>query len=270
MTAGRTRCAALLLAALLALFAHHAQAQSCHPVALTEPTQTGFHAGFTSVIATFSDAEHGTYQGVIPTLSWYHPRVAAEVALPWYRLERNGDEELGLGDALADVRVAVFRTSDGEFSLGPELAVSLPTGRSSDELGMGHVMMMPGVWLRLAWRDLSVMGQLAYGRALADTGVHTHHHEAGAVAHAVPRVSPMNMSEIEHALGIRYALDPNIAVTARWAGGVPLEDSGLARQVLGPGVQLMADALDAAIEVLVPVAGDPFDLRLSISIGARF
>ncbi|HET6335364.1 MAG TPA: hypothetical protein VFG30_19195 [Polyangiales bacterium] len=258
------------------LVADSAAAQSCHPPSLREPTETGFHVGFVAVAATFSDVEHGDYQGVIPTVSWHHPWVTADVALPWYRLERDGEEAIGLGDLSADVRVAVFRTESGAFAFGPELGVSFPTGDADKELGMGHVMAMPGAWARLEIEKLSIMAQLGWGRALADADAHAEHaghegHEGAAAEamHATPRVNPMNMNELEHALGLRYAVHPNLAVTGRWLGGVPLDDMGLARQLIGPGVLLTADALDAAIEALVPIAGDPFDVRISISFGAQ-
>ena len=264
--------AAAALTALFIALPVHVDAQSCHPVSLHEPSKTGFSAGFTTVMATFSDTEHGNYQGLIPVGGWHHPWISAELALPWYRLESEGDEAIGLGDALADVRVAVFRADSGLLALGPELAVSLPTGNADDDLGMGHVMVMPGAWLRVEWRQLSVMAQLAYGRALADLDAHAEHegHDHGAPAHATPRVNPMNMSELAHALGVSYAVDPHLAVTARWLGGVPLDDAGFARQTLGPGLQLTADALYAALDVQIPIAGDPFDMRLSISLGAEF
>jgi hypothetical protein len=257
------------------VLADAASAQSCHAPSLREPTETGFHVGFVAVAATFSDVEHGDYQGIIPTLTWHHPWVTADVALPWYRLNRDQQEAIGLGDLATDVRVALFRTDSAGFAFGPELAVSFPTGNAEEGLGMGHVMVMPGAWARLELANLSIMGQLGWGRALADADAHAQHaghaghegHPAEAM-HATPRVNPMNMNELEHALGIRYAVHPNVALTARWLGGIPLDDMGVARQVIGPGLQLTADALDATIEALVPIAGDPFDVRVSFWFGA--
>jgi hypothetical protein len=258
-----------LLACLVSTNRSHAQ--TCHPPSLRdEPTDSGFHVGFVSVAATFSDTEHGDYQGIIPTVGWHYEWLTAEVALPWYRLERNGDEDIGLGDLAADVRVAIYRAPSRVIAFGPELAASFPTGDADKELGMGHVMLMPGVWGRFELARLSIIGQLAWGRALAGTDGHAAHHmHGGAAPHPSPRVNPMNMNELEHALGIRYAVHPNLALTARWLGAVPLEDNGFERQTIGPGLQLTADALDASIEVQVPVAGDPFDVRFMIALGAQ-
>jgi hypothetical protein len=266
----RALSAIALLACLFA--ASRGRAQTCHPPSLRdEPADSGFHVGFVSVAATFSDTEHGDYQGIIPTASWHYESLTAEVAVPWYRLQRNADEDIGLGDLTADVRVAIYRTPSRLIAFGPELAASFPTGDADKELGMGHVMLMPGVWGRLELARLSIIGQLAWGRALADTDQHAGHHmhHGGAAPHASPRVNPMNMNELEHALGLRYAVHPNLALTARWLGAIPLEDDGFERQTIGPGLQLTADALDASIEAQVPVAGDPFDVRFMIAFGAQ-
>jgi hypothetical protein len=221
------------------------------------------------MLAVFSDTESGNYQGLIATLGWSHPWVHAELVLPVYRLAQSGSEYIGPGDVAADVRVAVLRTD--AFSLGPELAVSFPTGNADHELGMGHVMLMPGIWARLDLERFGMLAQLAYGAALGEHGHadHAHDHDQPAVSSPTPRVNPMNPSEIEHGLGLSYALDPALSLTARWLGAVPLEASGIARQVIAPGLALAADALDASLELQIPLAGDPFDFRLTVAIGSR-
>lgn len=265
--------ACALLAGLLAPSGSHAQ--TCHPPSLRDQVDSGFHVGFVTVAATFSDTQRGDYQGVIPTLGWHYEWLTAELALPWYRLETDGQENVGLGDLAADVRVALYRAPSGIVALGPELAASFPTGDADEGLGMGHVMLMPGVWGRFELDQLSIIAQLAWGRALAESGAHAQHsghHEHGVATTPAPapspRVNPMNMSEFEHALGIRYAVHPNVAFTARWLGAIPLEDGGFERQTVGPGLQLSAGALDASIEAQVPVVGDPFDVRFTIAFGA--
>ena len=261
----------LVSAVVLALGAAPARAQSCHTPSLRAPTDGGFHVGFGYVTATFSDdAASGSYQGLIPALSWSHPVVTAELALPVYRIAQRGDEAIGLGDVVADARVAVLRTETGSLAFGPELAFTLPSGDPDRDLGMGHVMLMPGLWLRLAWEELSILAQLSYGRALGSSDAHAEHqHHAGAAGPvATPRVNPMNGEELGHALGIRYAASPNVGLTARWLGGVPLTDDGIERQLIGAGLEIQADPLDASVEVQVPVAGDPFDVRVAATFGA--
>src|SRR5262245_47741665 len=76
----RALAACALLACLLASGRSHAQ--TCHPPSLREPIDSGFHVGFVTVAATFSDGGQGNYQGVIPTLGWHYDWLTAEVALP--------------------------------------------------------------------------------------------------------------------------------------------------------------------------------------------
>jgi hypothetical protein len=249
------------------------RAQSCHAPTLREPTGTGFHVGFGQVIATFSEGDdHGDYQGLIPGVAWSHPLATAELALPIYRLANHDDEAIGLGDLAADVRVALLRSDSGGLAFGPELAFSLPTGDADRELGMGHVMAMPGVWLRASLNPIWIWAQLSYGRAIgSDASSHAQHHHDGATgpAGASPRVNPMNMEELGHSLAVRYAVSPNLSLTARWVGGVPLTSDGIERQLIGPGLQIEAEPLDASLDVQVPVAGDPFDVRVGITFGAQ-
>ncbi|HKP64141.1 MAG TPA: hypothetical protein VJV78_45710 [Polyangiales bacterium] len=261
---------AAILAVIGCWFAAPADAQTCHAPSLREPTDNGFHVGVLQMFAVFSDTESGDYQGLIATLGFRHDWVEAELILPAYRLAEDGREDIGLGDVAADARVAVVRTEN--FSFGPELAASFPTGDADRDLGMGHVMLMPGAWARLDLERFGVLAQLAYGAALGehDHGEHQNHEHHEAVSGATPRVNPMNTSELEHAIGLRYALDPALSVTARWFGGVPLKAAGVARQILAPGLQLAAGTLDAALEAQFPLAGDPFDFRLTVAFGSRF
>ena len=254
--------------AVLCWLALPARAQTCHSPSLREPSESGFRLGMLQLFAVFSDVEQGSYQGLITTLGWNHPWLRAEVALPLYRLAQDGGEELGPGDVAADVRVSVLRSQ--AFSFGPELAFSLPTGDADASLGMGHVMAMPGMWARLEVGDFGLLAQLAYGAAFGDSAsTHTHHEHHAAASGAFPRVNPMNGSEFEHALGLSYALHSAVSLTARWVGAVPLEAAGVARQIVAPGLQLTADPLDASLELQFPVAGDPFDVRVSVAFGSR-
>jgi opacity protein-like surface antigen len=265
---------ALVAAAMLAFAASSSarvEAQSCHAPSLREPTEGGLRLSFTQLAATFEDADgsDGDYQGAIVMLSWSHPILFVELALPGYRLARD-TEELGLGDVSADARVALLRSSTDEFKAGLELAVSLPTGDATRDLGMGHTMLMPGIWLRLEDGPFALLAQAGYGAALGEgshTSSHSHAHEH-AGSNPSPRVNPMNRSEFEHALGASFAVHPNVAATARWLGAVALDEDGITREVIAPGLQLTADRLDATLELQLPLAGDPFDFKLLASIGS--
>jgi hypothetical protein len=274
----RAKRAAIIATALFALSAGagaRARAQSCHTPSLREPSDTGLRLSFTQLVATFEDeaGDHGEYQGVIATVGWNHPLVHVELALPGYRLVRDA-EEIGLGDIAADARFTWVRSSRDELRAGMELAASLPTGDADRELGMGHVMLMPGLWARLTQGPFAFLAQASYGAALGD-GRHTqahsdspeHQHSAGAVS--FPRVNPMNASEFAHALAASYALHPNASVSLRWMGALALDSDGISRQVIAPGLQLMADRLDAALEVQLPLVGDPFDFKLLATIGSE-
>jgi hypothetical protein len=267
------RAVALVSALGIALLTAGADAQTCHAPSLLAPSELGFRVSVTQLFAVFDEAGmRGDYQGLIATLAFHHPRVSVELGLPAYRIEQMGSGEIGPGDVTADVRVTWLRSESGSVATGIELATSLPTGDETRDLGMGHVMLMPGVWLRASHESFSLLAQLAYGHALGDgAAAHStaHAHGGGTpVAMAMPRVNPMNASELEHALGLSYSLHPNLSVTGRWLGAIPLEDEGTARQILAPGLQLVAGALDSALEAQVPVAGDPFEIKLLVSVGA--
>lgn len=271
---------ALLTATLLAVLASasasssaRVAAQSCHATSLHEPTVGGLHLSFTQLAATFDneDGSNGDYQGAIVMLSWSHPLLFVELAVPGYRLAEES-VEIGLGDVSADVRLALLRSSTDDVRAGIELAASVPTGDASRGLGMGHTMLMPGLWLRLEKDRFAVLAQAGYGAALGEgshTSSHSHAHEHQAGSDPFPRVNPMNRSEFEHALGASFSVHPNAAVTARWQGAVALDEDGITREMVAPGLQLMADRLLASLELQLPLAGDPFDFKLLASIGSE-
>jgi hypothetical protein len=269
------RTLVLLSSMMVALLPARGEAQSCHVPSRIETSELGLRLSITQLFAEFDEAgRSGSYQGLITTVAFSHPRISVELALPIYRLEQRQSESIGPGDIASDLRVALLRNESGSLATGLELAVSFPSGDETRELGMGHVMLMPGAWLRAVVESLSVLAQLGYGHALGDDG-HTAHPSAHGPSHAdaigplaSPRVNPMNGSELEHALGLSYALHPNLSVTGRWLGAVALVDEGTTRQVLAPGLQLVAGALDSALELQVPVAGDPFEIKLLVSVGS--
>jgi hypothetical protein len=60
-------------------------------------------------------------------------------------------------------------------------------------------------------------------------------------------------------------------VHARWFGAVPIaDDQGVVREILAAGATARMDAFDVTLEGQRPVAGDPFDYKLVLQLGASF
>lgn len=252
---------------LCAAFHGRAQAQSCHAPSLRTLEQHTFRATLGSVYASYENARYaGEYQGVHALVAFAHPRIFADVSVPYYRLVRNGRTVHGVGDVAADVRVTAYEWLEHHVSVGAELAATLPSGSRERDLGMGHVMLMPGLFMVVEAEDLTVMAQLAYGRAL-DFG----HGSAHAHAGVQPIVNPMNRSEIEHALAASFALNPMVRITGRLMGAVPVADAdGVAREVLAGGAQLVFGPTDLALEQHVPLSGEPFAAKTVLSFSGQW
>jgi hypothetical protein len=206
----------------------------------------------------------GEYQGILATFAIAHPWFAAEVTVPGFRIAQTGSHAYGPGDVLVSARGNLLRSTTDVLMAGPELAATLPTGSMEDGLGMGHVMLMPGAFVRWQQGGYSVIAQLSYGAALS-SGDHAHH------MGPAPIVNPMNRSELAHAIGASAPLHPNVNLTGRLLGAVTVADhSGAAREVVAPGLQLVLGAFDASLELQLPVVGHPFSSRTLLSVGAQW
>lgn len=242
-----------------------AQAQSCHAPSLRALEQQSFRATLGSVYASYANARYtGEYQGAHALVAFAHPRLFIDVSVPYYRLVRNGRTVHGVGDVATDVRVSALEWPEHGVSVGPELSATLPTGSRKRDLGMGHLMLMPGLFMLIVNHDLTVMVQLAYGRALDAGHGHTH-------AGVQPIVNPMNRSEIEHAIAASFALNPMVRVSSRLMGAVPIADSdGAAREVFAAGAQLVLGPTDLALEQHLPLTGDPFTAKTVLSFSGQW
>jgi hypothetical protein len=247
--------------------AESAAAQSCHTPSLRDSAGASWRASATALFATYANASYtGEYQGVQAKLGFLHPRLSIDVALPYYRLVRNGLTEHGVGDVATDVRAVAFRSADHNFSVGPELALTLPSGDAQRDLGMGQVMLMPGAWLKLQRDKLILIVQAAYGRSASSLSMSGHKHEA-----VFPIVNPMNMQELEHAISVGYALHERVELEGRVLGAVPIASPmGTARELLAGGVQISAGIIDVGVEVQVPVVGAIFHAKTLLSVAAQW
>ena len=267
--AARLGCIALCLVTGLACIAlGRAQAQSCHTVASLRPTQPtsglSYRVALTGTFGSFADAAvSGEYQGLLVSGLISHPWFSAELYLPGYRIAKTGSHDYGFGNPGVDVRGHVYRADDDTLIAGPELALTLPAGSSNEDLAMQHTMLMAGGFLLWQQGSYTVLAQLAYGRAL--TGGHAHG------AGPMPLVSPMNRSELSHAIGASARIHDNLRVTGRLIGAVNLFDhNGAPRELVAPGLQLVLGPLDASLELQLPVVGKPFASRTLVSVGAQW
>lgn len=262
----------LVLVACFLATTTHAAAQSCHATSLrptdeaTDASTLGYRVAVSSVLGTFKRADIvGEYQGLFVTGTVWHRWFTTELALPGYRIAQTGSHAYGAGDIAVDVRGNVFRSDDQSITVGPEIALTLPTGSADDGLGMGHVMLMPGGFVTWQHGPFALITQLAYGRALGSAGAHAHHLGPS------PTVNPMNRSELTHAIGLSASVHPNLRLTGRLLGAVTLgSHDGAAREILAPGLQFIAGAFDFALEQQLPVVGDPFVSRTLLSVGAQW
>lgn len=174
---------------------------------------------------------------------------------PLYRLTRNGQRSLGMGDLLLALTATLWRAEHANTSAGLVIAASLPTGSKEHGLGMGHAMLMPGVWGVWIANRLTLQGQLSYGRALASGSAH----HAGGPA---PLVNPMNASEIEGALTAAWELSNRVELRARMAGAAPLADpQGEFRAIAGLGAAWRMGDVTLGFEGQFPLTGSPFTAR---------
>lgn len=255
-----------MLALVLLLRAAPLDAQACHYTDLRPSEAAGPRIRATA-LASFASYRNrvyaGEYQGYTAALAFSHPWASGEATLTGYRLVRNGLRAYGVGDLTLSARAAVLRVDDRVAALGVGLAAMLPTGDARRGFGMGHAMLMPGVWFTLQHAALRLSLEIAYGRMLASR--HEGHAAGG------PVVNPMNRSEVEHGLLVSYAMWRTLFAALRSYGAVPAGDSrGSARQaaalVLGAGV----GAVEFAAEQHLPLVGTPFSAKTVLRVSGSF
>lgn len=264
---------ALVLLALSFTSVSGAEAQACHTVEFRKPEKERFRTTLGLLAAGYGSGDDaGDYQGLYAGFGYRADWYGGEVLLPAYRLSRDAGTEYGLGDLVLTARGTAIRAREGTLTAGVELPVMFPTGDSSRELGMGRVMPMPGLWFAFVRAPLSVRVQAGYGHMIGTEKVaKAHHHGAATGPMRHPIVNPMNRSEFEHGLTLGLGLSRTLSVHARWFGAVPIaDDHGVVREILAAGATASMDAFDVTLEGQRPVAGDPFDYKLVLQLGASF
>jgi hypothetical protein len=247
--------AIIVMAPAVAMAEHHH-----HGMVTGEAEQGSFAAGLSLVAAQFDTMEYGgEYQGLVPSMRWSHDRFAVMANLGVYRLQKNGLELYGAGDAMVHGQARLV--GDGHVNAGLALAVSAPTGDNLQGLGMGHPMVMPAAYGHWGKGMVSVDGSVGYGRAI---GGESHH------AHGVwPLIEPMNMQEVTYAASADVVLAKQLRAGGRVSGAMPIGD-GISRVIGGARVLWTEGRVDTAFEIQAGIAGDPFTLRGVLETALRF
>ena len=258
-----------LITGLLLLAARPAVAsQQCHPLAGSVWRNPGLLTGVRVDAAGYRNSSYeGDFQGLAPTLGFNHPRVAVMALLPAYRLTRNGRTSHGLGDLALAVRVPVPAFAHGTWSAGFGLAATLPTGKSSADLGMGHVMLMPEFWFGHERERVQLVGTVGFARALASAGGSSHNHGPR------PIVNPMNMSEVDASLNSFVRVHDKVWLKLGMLGAIPVgaaTPQGVTRIIAGSGIVVTVRGLELSAELQAPLTGSPFLARGVLQVGYRF
>ena len=243
------------------------QAQSCHAPAPLASRGLGLRAFSMASFASYKTPRYvGDYRAVRAGLSYSFNRYSLRVSLPYYWLTRNGLDSQGIGDLQIDPRVRLLQSKDQTWSAGITLNTTLPTGDAHDQLGMGHVMPMPGFWLLVAQDQWFGQAQFAYGKALAKAGG-SHHHAGGPA----PLVQPMNASEIDASLAIGRNYGEYLRFRGGAYGAVAVhDDAGQARLVGFGATDLILGGFDVGLEVHLAAIGTPFIAKGVLVVGQRF
>ncbi len=259
---------ALITAALLFAARPAVASQQCHPLAGNLWRNPGVFTGVRLDAAGYRNKSYaGDWQGLAPTIGFNHRRVAVMALLPAYRLTRNGRTTYGLGDLALALRAPVPAFSHGAFSAGFGLAATVPTGKAGDDLGMGHVMLMPEFWFGHERERVQLVGTVGFARALTAANSSAHNHGPR------PIVNPMNLAEVDASFNAFLRVHPKLWLKLGMFGAVPvgtINPSGVTRIIAGSGLMLTVGGLELSAELQAPLAGAPFLARGVLQVGYRF
>jgi hypothetical protein len=215
-----------------------------------------------------SSRYEGHYEGITlrSSVAWH--LLNAGASLPAYRIVRNGLPGRGLGDLLLHSRARLLGTDSTGSASGVALGASLPTGDARSDLGMGHVMFMPGVWATARADSLLFSSSVAYAKALSGSRAHHHHSGAG------PLVMPMSSSELDIAVLASAPIHPSmpeLRLRAGLDGAVPFAEDGARARANGRAGLVFVQRVTSSIELQLPVAGEPSTVKvvLELSVALR-
>jgi len=234
-----------------------------HEAAVTEAPGSALAASFGLLAASFTTASFvGDYQGLTPGVHWTHGRYSAASSITAYQLRKNGALYRGVGDLFVQGQAVLL--GHHARSAGLVLAMSAPTGSQRDGFGMGHVMVMPGLWGSWSAGDTTLAASAGYGHAIGASQSGDHPHGTG------PIVDPMNMKELTWSVTGELAVARELRIGARLGGALSLEQTGVHRTIGAARAVWSAGRVDTSAEVQVGLSGDPFNVRGVVETALRF
>lgn len=254
-----------LLAFSVALAPAPARAQHCQG-ALPEPSARGLELSLRSEAASFRTSRYeGNYQGVFVRGAWSSRPASVQLSAPYYHIVRNGLGARGFGDLLLDGRASLTRASARPAQAAALLALSVPTGDSQHDLGMGHWMIAPAVSGSVRAARYSFEIRAGYARSFGG-GAH-HQHAPGST----PIVEPMNHSELEGALLAAARAHRHLTTRLALYGAAPVPAAeGDARAAASFAGDILVEQVRFTLEAELPLLGDAFRGKLAAELGFRF
>jgi hypothetical protein len=244
---------------LLLVLAGDARAEHSHgPAPMTN--RSTFGAGVSLFAARYDQMLYdGDYQGFAPSLRWSDARFAVSATLPMYRLVENGRTLYGPGDGVLSGQVMHHHE---DWHGGIAIAVSVPIGEQRTGLGMGHLMVMPAMFVGVTIDRVRLGATAGYGRALGDAG---EDHDHGQW----PIVEPMNFSELTWGVSGDVGVVRSVTAGARLLGASPIGD-GQSRVVAAARTVWTTGRVETGFELQAGLHGDPFSVRGVLETTLRF
>ena len=258
----RTRCFTVGLFAGIVSWRNSgvAHAEHCELHELAVAPRSGYQVSVGWETARYRNSRYeGQFEGTSVAMGFRYQGFLITGKVPAYRLVRNGLPTEGMGDATLAMEQRVFSSADGHNALGARMALSIPTGAQSQDLGMGHSMVMPGVWARFQWQRLHGHLGLDFARAMGTTDSQHGGHNMSYF----PIVQPMNMSELSATGLLELEMLGKMAIRTRLVSARPVASgNGTPRSIAGLGVGFTGEALSTYLEWQTPIEGTPFQSRM--------
>ena len=238
-------------------------AEADHDMAMSgaHDEASAFSVGVAVQAAEFDNMSYvGSYQSITPSVGWMRGRFGASAMLGLYHLDENGLSTYGIGDVMLGGHAVVVERDAA--SAGVAMHVMLPTGSELENLGMGHVMVMPSLWGAWHAERVRVMASGGYARALTSIG-------AGHDHGPRPLVDPMSLQEVTWSAGADVEVSHGLQLGGRALGGIPI-GTGHTRVIGGGRVGWGTPHMSTAFELQVGIAGDPFTVRGVVETALRF